>query len=114
MIGLNNFSKSVQKQLDYDYSASNFMAYCVVKDIDLRDYGFGNWNTFHSGHNNLNESFHQMYEKHDFSNPSFAITTPTLLTEHERDCPEDCQIIEFLTVANYDYFKKLKDSDKKA
>jgi all-trans-retinol 13,14-reductase len=113
MIGESKFSKSIQKKLDYDYSPSNFMAYCVVKDIDLRDYGFGNWNTFHSGHRNLNEAFYQMYEKHDFSNPSFAITTPTLLT-HERDCPENCQIIEFLTVANYDYFKKLKDSDKKA
>jgi all-trans-retinol 13,14-reductase len=55
-----------------------------------------------------------MYEKNDFSNPSFAITTPTLLTTQHRDCPEDCQIIEFLTVANYDYFKHLKDTDKKA
>lgn len=114
MIGINKFSKSVQKKLDYDYSPSNFMAYCVVKDIDLRDYNFGNWNTFHSGHRSLNEAFYQMYNNNDFSNPSFAITTPTLLTENERDCPEDCQIIEFLTVANYDYFKKLKDSDKKA
>jgi phytoene dehydrogenase-like protein len=30
------------------------------------------------------------------------------------DCPEGCQIIEFLTVANYDYFKQLKDTDVKA
>lgn len=114
MIGLEKFSKKVQQKLNYDYSPSNFMAYCVVKDIDLRDYGFGEWNTFHTGHRNLNEAFAQMYEKHDFSNPSFAITTPTLLTEEERDCPEDCQIIEFLTVANYDYFKQLQDTDQKA
>jgi all-trans-retinol 13,14-reductase len=114
IIGLDKFSRTVQQKLNYEYSPSNFMAYCVVKDIDLRDYGFGNWNTFHTEHRNLNEAFYQMYEKHDFSHPSFAITTPTLLTEHERDCPEDCQIIEFLTVANYDYFKNLKDNDKKA
>lgn len=114
MIGMNKFSLTVQKQLDYEYSPSNFMAYCVVKDIDLRNYGFGNWNSFYCGHRDLNEAFYQMYEKHDYSNPSFAITTPTLLTEHERDCPEDCQIVEFLTVANYDFFKKLKDNDKKA
>jgi all-trans-retinol 13,14-reductase len=114
MIGIEHFSKAVQKKLDYDYSPSNFMAYCAVKDIDLRDYGFGKWNTFYSGHPNLNEAFEQMYEKNDFSNPSFAITTPTLLTNEHRDCPEDCQIIEFLTVANYDYFKHLKDTNKKA
>lgn len=114
MIGLENFSKPIRQKLRYDYSPSNFMAYCVVKDLDLQKYGFGKWNTFHSGHCDLNESFDQMYTKHDFSNPSFAITTPTLLTEEDRDCPEGCQVMEFLTVANYNYFKQLRDSDPKA
>ena len=55
------------------------MAYCVVKDIDLRDYGFGKWNTFHSGDRDLNQAFDRMYVSHDYSNPSFAITTPHLI-----------------------------------
>jgi all-trans-retinol 13,14-reductase len=114
MTGPENFSNSIRQKLNYDYSPSNYMAYCVVKDIDLRDYGFGKWNTFHTGHQDLNEAFYQMYEKHDYSNPSFAITTPTLLTEDKRDCPEGHQIVEFLTVANYEYFKKLNDTDRKA
>jgi phytoene dehydrogenase-like protein len=37
-----------------------------------------------------------------------------LLTAAKRDCPEDCQIIEFLTVANYDYFNQLRNRDRKA
>ncbi len=114
MIGEEKFSKSVRQKLSYDYSPSNYMAYCVVKDLDLRDYGFGKWNLFHSGHENLNDSFEQMYERHDFSNPSFAITTPTLLTNFGGDCPEDCQIVEFLTVANYAYFQQLLKSDRQA
>jgi all-trans-retinol 13,14-reductase len=114
MIGLDQFSKKVQKKLDYDYSASNFMAYCVVKDLNLRDYGFGKWNLSHTGHEDLNVAFADMYDRHDFSNPSFAITTPTLLTDARGDCPQDCQIVEFLTVANYDYFKQLRESDPKA
>ena len=114
MIGEEQFSKTVRRKLSYEYSPSNYMVYCVVKDLDLRDYGFGKWNTFHSGHQDLNEAFAQMYEQNDFSNPSFAITTPTLLTQARRDCPEDCQIVEFLTVANYDYFKQLQESDRKA
>ncbi|QSJ19221.1 NAD(P)/FAD-dependent oxidoreductase [Nostoc sp. UHCC 0702] len=114
MIGIENFSSKIRKKLNYEYSPSNYMAYCVVKDIDLRDYGFGKWNTFHTGHQDLNEAFDQMYDKHDFSNPSFAITTPTLMTNDERDCPEGYQIIEFLTVANYDYFQELKQTDRKA
>ncbi|MCU0541187.1 MAG: NAD(P)/FAD-dependent oxidoreductase [Oscillatoriaceae cyanobacterium Prado104] len=113
MIGEEKLSKTVRKKLDYDYSASNYMAYCAVKDIDLRDYGFGKWNVFHTGHENLNEAFAQMYDRHDYSNPSFAITTPTLLTTASRDCPEDCQVVEFLTVANYKYFKELLEGDRK-
>lgn len=114
MIGFEQFSRSVRQKLNYEYSPSNYVAYCVVKDIDLRDYGFGEWNTFHSEQKDLNTAFKQMYQDNDFSQLSFAITTPTLLTNEVRDCPEDCQIIEFLTVANYNYFEELKDKDKKA
>ncbi|CAN1211443.1 FAD dependent oxidoreductase [Tumidithrix helvetica PCC 7403] len=114
MIGESRFSAKVRRKLDYDYSPSNYMVYCVVKDIDLRDYGFGKWNTFHTEHQDLNAAFAQMYEQQDYSHPSFAITTPTLLTEARRDCPEDCQIVEFLTVANYAYFKQLRDRDRQA
>ncbi len=114
MIGEEKFSRTVRRKLNYEYSASNYMAYCVVKDLDLRDYGFGKWNLFHTGHSNLNEAFTQMYEHHDFSNPSFAITTPTLLTTASRDCPPDCQIVEFLTVANYGYFQQLREHDRPA
>jgi all-trans-retinol 13,14-reductase len=113
-IGLDKFSITVRRKLDYEYSASNYMVYCVVKDIDLRDYGFGKWNVSHTGHESLNEAFAQMYDRCDYSNPSFAITTPTLLTDASRDCPADCQIVEFLTVANYAYFKQLRDEDPKA
>ncbi|MEO1123969.1 MAG: NAD(P)/FAD-dependent oxidoreductase [Cyanobacteria bacterium J06639_16] len=113
MIGIEKFSKAICKKLDYDYSPSNFMAYCVVKDLDLRDYGFGKWNIFHTEHPNLNDAFDQMYDQNDFSQLSFAITTPTLLTDEHRDCPKDCQIIEFLTVANYDYFRELLARDRK-
>jgi len=114
MIGESKFSKKVRQKLDYEYSPSNYMVYCVVKDLDMRDYGFGKWNLFHSGHEDLNESFAQMYDRNDFSNPSFAITTPTLLTDAGGDCPEDCQIVEFLTVANYSYFQELLACDRKA
>jgi len=51
-----------------------------------------------------------MYEQNDFNH--FAITAHLPATR--QDCPEDCQIVEFLTVANYDYFKQLRLSDRKA
>ncbi len=114
MIGFEHFSRTVQKKLLYAYSPSNFMAYCVVKDLDLRQFGFGAWNVFHTQHTDLNMAFDAMYRLGDYSQPSFVITTPTLLTTDHSDCPEDCQIVELLTVANYQRFHDLKISDAKA
>lgn len=111
MIGFEHFSSTVQKKLLYDYSPSNFMAYCVLKDIELRDFGFGRWNLFHTEQPDLNKAFDDMYRRGDYSKPSFVITTPTLLTDRYRDCPEDCQIVELLTVGNYQRFHDLKISD---
>lgn len=114
MIGIEHFSWIIRQKLNYEYSPSNYVAYCVVKDLDLSNYGFGKWNIFHTEQQDLNVAFKQMYENQDYSRLSFAITTPTLMTDEIRDCPEDCQIIQFLTVANYNYFKQLKETDKKA
>lgn len=108
MIGFDKFSSKVRKQLNYDYSYSNFMAYCVVKGIDLRDYGFGKSNLFHTEQPDLNKAFNDMYVRGDYSKPSFAVTVPSLMTDDRSDCPPDHQIIEFLTVANYDRFLDLK------
>jgi all-trans-retinol 13,14-reductase len=111
IIGADKFSRRIQKKLNYDYSASNFMAYCAVKDLDLNKHGFGKWNIFHAGSSDLNASFRAMYQNHDYNNPSFAICTPNFLTTESTDRPAGQQIIEFLTVANYNYFKYLKDTD---
>jgi len=113
MIGWEKFSGTIQKKLDYEYSPSNYMAYVAVKDLDLPKYGFGKWNVFHTGHQDINTAFYDMYNRNDYSNPSFAITTPSQLTEHRGDCPPGWQIVEFLTVANYSYWRKLKDRDEK-
>jgi len=113
MIGLEHFNQSVRKKLDYQYSPSNFMIYTTVEGIDLADYGFGKWNTFHSGHDDLNKAFNAMYYDHDYSNPSFAITTPGLMTTDTSDRPVGQSIVEFITVADYEYFADLLRRDKK-
>ncbi len=114
MIGIDKFSNSIRNKLEYDYSPSNFVAYCVVKDIDLKDFGFGNWNLFHSEQADLNKSFDDMYDRADYSAPSFVMTTPGFLSDDNSDCPEGEQIIQFLTVANYHFFHDLKIRDASA
>ena len=108
MMGLENFSSSVRKKLDYEYSYSNYMVYGAVKDIDLRDYGFGKWNIFHTESKCLNQSFHEMYNHANYKNISFALTSPSLIVDDQTGCPEGEQLFEFLTVANYNWFKQLK------
>lgn len=108
MIGVNRFSAAVQRRLGYQYSASNFMAYCAVEGLDLTDYGFGRSNLFHTENPDLNEAFRAMNDRGDYSRPSFAVTVPTLLTDDRSDCPAGTQILELLTVANHDRFHHLK------
>lgn len=113
-IGLSHFSAAVRRKLAYDYSASNFVAYLAVEGIDLRDFGFGRWNIFHSEQPDLNRCFADMYERGDYSAPSFGVATPGLLTDVGGDCPEGQQIMELLTVADYHRFHDLKIADEKA
>jgi len=110
MMGPERFSHRVRNQLLYEYSSSNFMAYCVVEGLDLRDHGFGRSNLFHTDEPDLNVAFEAMLERADYSKPSFAATVPSLLTEDRSDCPPGKQIIEFLTVADYERFKNLRIS----
>ncbi len=114
MIGLERFSADVRKRLDYSYSPSNFMAYCVVEGLDLRDHGFGRSNLFHTEEPDLNAAFEAMYERGDYGRPSFAVTAPSLLTDHGGDAPEGAQVLELLTVADYRRFLSLKLSDPRA
>ncbi len=112
-IGLEHFSKGVREKLNYGYSASNFMIYCTVKGLDLKAHGFGRWNTFHCGDDDINTSFDRMYVDHVYSNPSFAITTPGLMTEDRSDRSAGEEVVEILTVADYDYFAELLTRDRR-
>jgi len=114
MIGSEHFSRRVRRQLEYDYSASNLMVYAVVDGLDLREHGFGKSNLFHTEDPDLNQCFRRMRDGGDYSRPSFAVTVPTLLTEAARDCPPDMQVLELLTVADYERFRHLKFSNARA
>ncbi|MFT4628599.1 MAG: all-trans-retinol 13,14-reductase [Myxococcota bacterium] len=114
MIGLDRFSADVRRRLDYQYSPSSFMAYLAVEGLDLAAHGFGKSNLFHAEDPDLNRSFHRMYREGNYDAPSFAMTTPTLLTDDRDDCPAGTQIVELLTVAQHDRFMKLKLGRPKA
>jgi len=103
LIGPRSFAKRVRSRLQYEYSASNFMAYCVVEGIDLREHGFGRSNPFVAQDADLTGAVDEMI-RGDYRRVSFAMTVPTLLTDDRSDCPPGKQIVELLTVADYDRF----------
>lgn len=114
LIGLQRFSPALRRRLDYAYSPSNFVAYLGVEGLDLRALGFGRHNLFHTDEPDLNRAFDRMYREGDYRRPSFALTTPSLLTDDPSDRPPGTEIIELLTVADFDRFQHLRNSNIKA
>lgn len=114
MIGEEKFSSKLRRQLSYDYSPSSFVLYGVVKDINLQNFGFGDWNIWHC-EPDANEVFDRMYYQHDYSRPYFGMNCRSLHTDDQSHCRrEGCQFFEILTAANYDYWKMLKMREPKA
>ncbi len=113
MIGIELFSKKLQRALDYDYSYSSFVLYGVVQGLDLAQHGFGDWNIWHCQPDH-NQAFRDMYERNDYSKPYFAMNCRSLHTTDTTNCTrENCQTFQICTVANYDYWKMLKLRSKK-
>ncbi|MDP1835486.1 MAG: NAD(P)/FAD-dependent oxidoreductase [Chlamydiales bacterium] len=114
MIGIDHFSKKVRRALDYDYSWSSFVLYGVVKGLDLRKHGFGNWNVWHC-QEDQNAAFEAMYHNIDYSKPHFAMNCRSLHTDDNSHClKDDSQIFQICTVGNYEYWRTLKLRDHRA
>lgn len=110
MMDRNRFSKRELKQLSYDYSASGIMIYLGLKDIDLRDYGLGNYNIWHLTQWDMNQMWKEQAHG-NFENPWFFLSTPTLHSSEPGIAPEGGQILEIATFTEYDYLKELQDND---
>lgn len=109
MIGLQYFPKAEQKKLDYKYSQAGVMIYLGLKDIDLRDYGFGSFNTWHLEQWDMNQMWREMGQV-NFSKPWIFMSTPTLHTNEPGTTPsEKHQILEIAAYTEYKPFKEAKD-----
>lgn len=110
MIGIEKVPAKERAPLKYPYTQSALFVYLGIKGIDLRDYGFGNHNTWHLEQWDMNQSWKETGEN-NYEKPWIFMSTPTLNTKHPGGAPEGCQILEFGTVANYDEFKHLHDTN---
>jgi phytoene dehydrogenase-like protein len=108
------FSPRARRRVSYDYSSSNFTLYLGIRDIDLRDHGFGNHNVWHYPDDDINEIYRRQAQDNDLSDPWLFLSTPTLHSSEPGLAPEGHQVLEVATSCSYEYFAKLKKSDPRA
>jgi phytoene dehydrogenase-like protein len=116
MIGRCHFPAPFLKQIDYQYSVSSFTLYLGIRGLDLRDYGFGNFNVWHYPHLDINRCYRQQTEAGDLHDPWLFLSTPTLYAcdPAHAVCPDGHQILEAVTVCDYRSFRQLRDRDPHA
>lgn len=113
VIGREKFPEKFLAPLSYDYSWTALTVYLGLKDIDLRDFGFGRHNTWHLEQWDLNQTWDEAM-RCDWSRPWLFMATPTLHTPEGGTAPPGGQILELATAAPYDYFRRLRDHDPRA
>jgi phytoene dehydrogenase-like protein len=113
LIGLDKFPPASRQPLAYEYSHTALTVYLGLRGIDLRDHGFGRHNTWHLEQWDMNETWAEAMRQ-DWSRPWVFLATPSLHTDEPGTCPPGGQILELATTANYDYFKALRDRDRRA
>ena len=108
LIGREKFPRRYLKRLDFEYSPSGLMVYLGLKNLDLKKYGFGNFNTWHLEQGDMNKAWEDQLGN-DFTKPWLFISTPTLHSKAMGVAPKGCHTLELFTLASYDYFKRLQE-----
>ena len=102
------------RDLSYEYSSGNITLYLGVRDIDLRDYGFGSYNVWHYPHDDIDSIYERQRVARDFREPWLFMSTPDAPHDAPGLCPEGHQILELATSADHAWFKALRDRDRRA
>ncbi len=113
LAGEHHFTRD-RKRLAYDYSCGTFTMYLAVKGLDLRDHGFGSWNTWHYPHEDINRIYDDQLVRHDLSNPWLFMSTPTLHSDEPGLCPPGHQILEIATCCDYARMDHMRRHDRRA
>jgi all-trans-retinol 13,14-reductase len=114
LAGIENFPKKFVQKKDYSYSYGTLTLYIGIRNLDLRNYGFGSFNIWHYPDEDLDRIYADQGVRGDISNPWLFMSTPTLHTNEPGLCPPDRQILEIATHCRYEDFRELRDTDKSA
>jgi all-trans-retinol 13,14-reductase len=108
MIGWDKFPESNKPALSYQYTPSAMTIYLGLKDIDLKDHGFGNFNIWHLGDWDLNKLWKEQ-EKGNYEKFWMFLSTPLLHSDYPGQAPEGHSILEIATLADFSRFGDLRE-----
>ena len=111
LTGAEHFPSEYLKKMNYEYSMSAITMYLATKDIDLRDFGFGSFNTWYYPHDDINAIYARQNDKTDFSNPWIFISTPSLHSSEPGLAPPDSQTMILATNCASEPFCNLRKND---
>jgi phytoene dehydrogenase-like protein len=109
LIGIEKFPPAYRDALSYEYSPSAFIIYCGVNGIDLRDYGFGDFNIWHQEQWNMNTAWKEIL-KGNFSKTWMFLSTPSLKSPDTTSTPAGGQTLEIGVITDYQYFLDLRNA----
>lgn len=102
-----------KRRLKYEYSSGTFTLYMAVKDLDLREHGFGSHNVWHYPDDDLNRQYDDQLLRNDLSNPWLFMSTPSLHSDEPGICPPGHQILEAATSCDHQTYARLRQTDKR-
>lgn len=114
LAGPGAFPTGFAGQVRYPYSASTFTLYLGVRGLDLRDVGFGSFNTWHYPHDDLDRIHADQVDRGDLTNPWLFLSTPSLHSDAPGLTPPGEQLLGVATSCSYAAFRALRDQGKEA
>jgi phytoene dehydrogenase-like protein len=114
LAGTGAFPRRVVRRTSYEYSYGVLSLYLGLKDIDLRDHGFGSHNVWSYPHDDLDRIYADQGERNDLSDPWLFMSTATLHSDDPGLAPSGCHTLQVATHASYAEWRKLRERDPRA
>jgi phytoene dehydrogenase-like protein len=112
--GTDSFPRKFVNKVSDDYSYGGISLYLGLRDIDLREFGFGSYNVWSYPHDDLDRIYSDQGERNDLSDPWLFMSTATLHSDEPGLAPPGCQTLQVATHASYAEWKALRDRDPRA
>lgn len=114
LAGTDAFPRKFVRRLSDDYSYGGLSLYLGLRDIDLREFGFGSYNVWSYPHDDLDRIYADQGERNDLSDPWLFMSTATLHSDEPGLAPPGCHTLQIATHASYTEWNALRQSDPRA